>query len=419
MVESADCAGAGRLGLIVQKYGGTSVGTAERIKAVAERITRSKREGNRVVAVVSAMGDTTDELIELAKQVHADPEDRELDLLLSTGEVVSCALMSMALHALDQEAVALTGAQAGIVTERAHRRAQILAIEPQRIERELARGRIVVVAGFQGMTEDMDVTTLGRGASDITAVALAAALKADLCELYKDVDGIMTADPRLAPRARLIDEIDHEEMLELAQQGAGVIHPRSVELAAVYGVPLVVRSSFNDNPGTLIHGGVKMELRNKVRGIAHETDVAKVTLQGVADRPGISAALFEPLAEAGVSVDVIVQNASAHGVTDLSFTVARGDLARTTRIVEPVAREIGADKVVSADGFAKVSIVGTGMQHSPGYASRMFRALADRRINIEMITTSEIRITCIIDVSQVKEAVGALHDAFRLEQADL
>jgi aspartate kinase len=407
------------LGLIVQKYGGTSVGTAERIKAVAQRIARSKLEGSRVVAVVSAMGDTTDDLIALAKQIHDDPEDRELDLLLSTGEVVSCALVSMALHALDEEAVALTGAQAGIVTERAHRRAQILSIDPHRIERELERGRIVVVAGFQGMTEDMDVTTLGRGASDITAVALAAALKADLCELYKDVDGIMTADPRMATRARLIDEIDHEEMLELAQQGAGVIHPRSVELAAVYGVPLVVRSSFNDNPGTLIHGGVKVELRNKVRGIAHDTDVAKVTLQGVADRPGISAALFEPLAEAGVSVDVIVQNSSAGGVTDLSFTVARGDLARTTRIVEPVAREIGAEQVVSADGFAKVSIVGTGMQHSPGYAARMFRALADRKINIEMITTSEIRITCIIDASQVKEAVGALHDAFQLDRADL
>ena len=404
------------MGLVVQKYGGTSVGTAERIKAVAQRIARTKGEGNRVVAVVSAMGDTTDELIELAKQVNADPDDRELDLLLSTGEVVSCALVSMALHAAGEDAVALTGAQAGIRTERAHRRAQILSIEPERIERELARGRIVVVAGFQGMTEEMDVTTLGRGASDITAVALAAAMKAELCELYKDVDGIMTADPRLVPKARLLDEIDHEEMLELAQQGAGVIHPRSVELAAVYGVPLVVRSSFNDAAGTLIHGGVKMELRNKVRGIAHDTDVAKVTLQGVADRPGISAALFEPLAQAGVSVDVIVQNASDHGLTDLTFTVARGDMARTARIVEPLAREIGAKEVVSSDGWAKVSIVGTGMQHSPGYAARMFRALADHGINIEMITTSEIRITCIVKAEQTKEAVAALHDAFQLEQ---
>jgi aspartate kinase len=405
------------MGLVVQKYGGTSVGSAERIKAVAERISRTKREGNRVVAVVSAMGDTTDDLIELAKQVNADPQDREMDLLLSTGEVVSCALVSMALHGRNEEAVALTGAQAGIKTERAHRRAQILAIDPERIERELDHGRIVVVAGFQGMTEDMDVTTLGRGASDITAVALAAAMKAELCELYKDVDGIMTADPRLVPKARLLDEIDHEEMLELAQQGAGVIHPRSVELAAVYGVPLVVRSSFNDGPGTLIHGGVKMELRNKVRGIAHDTDVAKITLQGVADRPGISAALFEPLAQAGVSVDVIVQNASDHGLTDLTFTVARGDLARTARIVEPLAREIGAKEVLSSDGWAKVSIVGTGMQHSPGYAARMFRALADHKINIEMITTSEIRITCIVKADQTKDAVAALHDAFQLEQS--
>lgn len=407
------------MGLIVQKYGGTSVGTAERIQAVAQRIVRTRGDANTVVAVVSAMGDTTDDLLALAHQINPDPEGRELDLLLSTGEVVSCALMSMALHAIGQDAVALTGAQAGITTEKAHRRAQILSIDPHRIERELARGRVVVVAGFQGQTEEMDVTTLGRGASDITAVALAAALKADLCELYKDVDGIMTADPRVAPKARLIDEIDHEEMLELAQQGAGVVHPRSVELAAHYGVPLVVRSSFNDNPGTLIHGGVTMELRNKVRGIAHDTDVAKVTLQGVADRPGISAALFEPLADAGISVDVILQNASAHGVTDLSFTVARGDLARTTRIVEPVAREIGAETVSSSEGWSKLSIVGTGMQHAPGYAARMFRALADRAINIEMITTSEIRITCIIDSRRTAEAVEALHDAFRLDRAEL
>ncbi len=406
------------MGLVVQKYGGTSVGTAERIKSVAARIQRTRRTQNRVVAVVSAMGDTTDELIALAQQINPDPADRELDLLLSTGEVVSCALVSMALHAIGEPAVALTGAQAGIRTERSHRRAQILSIDVHRIQRELDRGKIVVVAGFQGMTEEMDVTTLGRGASDITAVALAAALKADLCELYKDVDGVMTADPRLAPKARLLDEIDHEEMLELAQQGAGVVHPRSVELAAVYGVPLVVRSSFNEGAGTLIHGGVKMELRNKVRGIAHDTDVAKVTLQGVADRPGISAALFEPLANAGISVDVIVQNASDHGLTDLTFTVARGDLARTVRIVEPLARDIGAKKVVSSDGWAKVSIVGTGMQHSPGYAARMFRALADKGINIEMITTSEIRITCIVDAARVGDAVAALHEAFQLDRAE-
>jgi aspartate kinase len=403
------------VGLIVQKYGGTSVASAERIRAVASRIARSRGESNRVVAVVSAMGDTTDELIDLAKQLNPEPEERELDLLLSTGEIQSCALVSMALHALGTDACALTGAQAGILTDSNHFGARILSIEPERITRELDRGRVVIVAGFQGMTDEMDITTLGRGASDLTAVALAAAMQADLCELYKDVDGVMTADPRLAPKAKLLDEIDYEEMLELAQQGARVLAPRAVEMAEVYRVPIVVRSSFNESAGTLIHEGVKMELRNKVRAIAHDTDVAKVTLQGVADRPGISAALFEPLAAAGVSVDVIVQNASSHNLTDLTFTVARGDLARTVRIVEPVAKQVGAQQVLSSDGWAKVSIVGTGMQHSPGYAARMFRALAERGVNIEMITTSEIRITCIVDGRKVAEAVEALHDAFRLE----
>jgi aspartate kinase len=405
------------MGLVVQKFGGSSLATVDLIKSVAKRIQRAHAD-SRLVVVVSAMGDTTDDLIDLAKQVHPEPEPRELDLLQSTGEIVSAALMSMALHALGEEAVALTGAQAGIRTERAHMRAQILSIDASRIERELKAGRVVIVAGFQGMTEELEVTTFGRGGSDTTAVALAAQLKADLCEFYKDVDGVLTADPRLAPKARLLDEIDYEEMLELAQQGARVLHPRAVELAEVFGVPLVVRSSFNEQPGTLIHGGVKMELRNKVRGIAHDTDVAKVTLQGVADRPGISAALFEPLAEAGISVDVIVQNASDHGLTDLTFTVARGDLARTARIVEPLAREIGAKEVVSSDGWAKVSIVGTGMQHSPGYASRMFRTLADHKINIEMITTSEIRITCIVSADKTKAAVAALHDAFQLDRAE-
>ncbi|TAK23262.1 MAG: aspartate kinase [Chloroflexota bacterium] len=407
------------MGLIVQKYGGTSVAGAERIKSVAKRIARSRGESNRVVAVVSAMGDKTDDLIALAHQIASEPDDREMDLLLSTGEIESCALVTMALHAIGEPAIALTGAQAGIKTERAHRRAQIRSIDPYRINRELDRGRIVVIAGFQGITDDMDVTTMGRGASDLTAVALAAAMKADLCELYKDVDGIMTADPNLVSNARLLEEIDYEEMLELAQQGARVLAPRAVELAAVFHVPLVVRSSFNENPGTLIHEGVKMELRNKVRGIAHDSDVAKVTIQGVEDRPGISAALFEPLADAGISVDVIVQNASSQNVTDLSFTVGKGDLARTVRLVESLAERIGAARVSASEGWAKVSIVGTGMQHSPGYAARMFRALADKQINIEMITTSEIRITCIIDSARTADAVRALHETFRLDKAEL
>jgi len=405
------------VGLIVQKYGGTSVAGAERIKSVASRIARARRLQNRIVAVVSAMGDTTDDLIDLAHQITPDPDDREMDLLLSTGEVMSCALVSMALHAIGEPAIALTGAQAGIRTSRAHRRAHILSIDPERVTRELNRDRIVIVAGFQGSTEEFDTTTLGRGASDLTAVALAAALSADLCELYKDVDGVMTADPRLATGARLLDEIDYEEMLELAQQGAKVLAPRAVEMAAVYQVPIVVRSSFNDSAGTLIHEGVKMELRNKVRGVAHDTDVAKVTVQGVSDRPGISAALFEPLASLGISVDVIVQNASSHGVTDLSFTVSRGDLGRTVRAIEPVAREIGAQSVLASEGWAKVSIVGTGMQHAPGYAARMFRALANRGINIEMITTSEIRITCIVEAKRIGDAVATLHDAFQSDEA--
>jgi len=405
--------------LIVQKYGGTSVATAERIKAVADRIIRTKEAGHRVVVVVSAMGDTTDELIALAHQVTDEPSERELDLLLSTGEIVSCTLMAMALRAKGYEAVALTGPQAGILTEPAYGRAQIIRIEPERIVRELDRGRIVIVAGFQGMTEEFDITTLGRGGSDTTAVALAVIRRADRCEIYTDVDGVFTADPRLVPRARKLAEIDYEEMLELAQQGARVMHPRAVELGAVYNMPIVVRSSFNDNPGTLIHKGVAVEIRNKVRGIAHDTNVAKITIVGVPDRPGIAAALFAPLAEHGVNVDVIVQNASLHGLTDLSFTVARGDLSKALRLVEPVARQIGARDVVASNGWAKVSIVGTGMQHSPGYAARMFKALADRNINIEMITTSEIRITCIIDEARVQEAVQALHDAFQLEQPEL
>ncbi|HUE75620.1 MAG TPA: aspartate kinase [Chloroflexota bacterium] len=403
------------MGLIVQKYGGTSVATADRIKSVADRIIRSCADSHRIVVVVSAMGDTTDDLIALASQVSSDPDDRELDLLLSTGETISCTLMAMALRAKGRDAISLTGGQAGIRTERAHRRAQITGIEPSRMLRELDLGRVVIVAGFQGITDDMDVTTLGRGGSDTTAVALAVALQADRCEFYKDVDGVLTADPRIVPRARKLDEIEYEEMLELAQHGANVLHHRAVELASVYGVPLVVRSSFNESPGTYIHGGVGMEIRNKVRGIAHDIDVAKVTLVGVPDRPGIASLLFEPLAENGVSVDVIVQNASLHGVTDLSFTVSSQDLPRTMRLVEDTAREIGAREVVSSDGWAKVSIVGTGMQHTPGYAARMFRSLSDQKINIEMITTSEIRITCIIRAESVGDAVRGLHDAFQLE----
>ncbi len=401
--------------LIVQKYGGSSVASADRIRAVAERIAARAADGNQVVAVVSAMGDTTDELLELAQQINDKPEDRELDVLLSTGEIVSSTLMAMALHSMGLGAVSLTGAQAGLRTDSVHSKARILAIEPERVRRELANGRIVIVAGFQGITEDLDVTTLGRGASDLTAVALAAAL-GGRCERFTDVDGVYTADPRVVPNARKLKEIMYEEMLELASKGSKIMQSRSVEIAAEYNVPIYVASSFTDTPGTLIHGEVEMEQFNRVRGIAHDLDVAKITLRGIADRPGIASTVFEPLAENHISVDVIVQNASAEGLADLTFTVSRGDLSRTIPIIEGVAKELQASSVGTDAQMAKVSIVGTGIQSAPGFAARMFRCLFDSGINIEMISTSEIRLTCIIAEDKAEEAVRALHEAFALEE---
>ncbi|MBI4498845.1 MAG: aspartate kinase [Chloroflexi bacterium] len=404
---------------IVQKYGGSSVADAERIKNVARRIARARDQGNEVVVVVSAMGKTPDQLIALARQVNPSPKERELDLLLSTGEMVSIALVAMALDALGYQAISLTGAQAGIRTDSLYSRARILDIGPERVLQELRDGKIVIVAGFQGISEEMDITTLGRGGSDTTAVALAAALRADRCEIYTDVEGIYTADPRLVPEARKLPEIHYEEMLELASWGAKVMHNRSVELGAVYEVPIWVASSFTDAPGTLIHGGASiMEVRNKVRGIAHDRNVAKITVVGVPDRPGIAATLFEPLAEAGVSVDCIVQNASLNNITDLTFTVARADLERAMHLVEPVVQRINAVRCAADPNFAKVSIVGTGIQNAPGYAARMFRALFEAGINIELITTSEIRITCLIRDDAVDQAVQALHRAFELERPE-
>jgi len=407
------------LAIVVQKYGGSSVADAEKIKRVAQRIAATKDNGDEVVVVVSAMGDTTEELIQLARQINPRPPERELDLLLSTGEVVSCALMAMALNNLGYKAVSLTGAQAGIETDTSHSKARILRLEPKRVVRELEKGNIVIVAGFQGVTRDMDVTTLGRGGSDTTAVALAAALRAQRCEIYTDVEGIYTADPRVVPEARKLKEIGYEEMLELATLGAKVMHSRAVELGQLYGVPILVASSFTDAPGTMIRGGTAMEVRNRVRGIAHDANVAKITLVGVPDRPGIAAAVFEPLAKANISVDTIVQNASINNITDLTFTVTRSDLDKAMSIVQEAARSIGAKECVSDSTLAKVSIVGTGMQGAPGYAATMFRALSEQGINIQLITTSEIRITCIISEDRVKDAVKALHKAFELEKAEL
>ncbi|MBL7166256.1 MAG: aspartate kinase [Dehalococcoidales bacterium] len=403
------------MALIVQKYGGSSVADAEKIKNAARRIAATRDEGNEVVVVVSAMGKTTDNLVSLAYQVNEHPDDRELDALLSTGELVSSTLLAMALAAMGYQAISLSGAQAGITTTSSHRRARILNIEPRRISKELEKGSIVIVAGFQGITEEMDVTTLGRGASDTTAVALAASLKAEVCQIYTDVEGVYTADPRVVAEAQPLEEIGYEEMLELASHGARVMHGRAVELGELYEVPIQVSSSFTGKPGTLIHGGVSMEVRNKVRSIAHDLDIAKITVVGVPDRPGIAAAIFEPLAGAGISVDTIVQNASVDNITDLTFTVASGQEDEALKVVEPIAREIGARECVSDSRLGQVSVVGTGMQNTPGFASRMFSTLSEQGINIQLITTSEIRITCIIEEDRVEDAVRALHRAFRLD----
>jgi len=404
--------------LIVQKYGGSSVADAKRIKNVARRIAQAKAQGDQVVVVVSAMGDTTDELVKLAYQVSKQPDRRELDLLLSTGEIVSSTLLAITLREMGYQAISLTGAQAGIRTDSAHSRARILEVEARRVVKELEKGNIVIIAGFQGITDEMDVTTLGRGGSDTTAVALAASLGAKVCQIYTDVEGIYSADPRLVPEASKLTEIGYEEMLELATSGAKVMHPRAVELGELFNIPILVASSFNDSPGTLIHGGASMEVRNKVRSIAHDLDVAKITVVGVPDRPGISVAIFQPLARANISVDTIVQNASIENITDLTFTVAESDLDRAMKVVEPIAKSIGARECLSDTKLGKVSIIGTGMQNTPGYAAKMFGALGEQGINIQLITTSEIRITCIIEESKVIAAVRVLHHAFKVEEKE-
>lgn len=405
------------MALLVHKYGGSSVANAEKIKRVAERVINAKISGNDVVVVVSAMGDSTDELIDLAHTVSTDPEPREMDLLLSTGELVSCTLLSMAIKSMGHDSVSLTGNQAGIVTDTMYGHARISRVDSNRIKDELEKGQITVIAGFQGMTEGQDITTLGRGGSDTTAVALAAALNADRCDIYTDVEGIYTADPRIVPKARKMAEIGYQEMLELASYGAKM-HPRSIELGSVYQVPIYVASSFSDQPGTLIHKGPdedNMEDRIKVTGIAYQSNIAKVTVRAVPDRPGMAAELFEPLSIVGISVDTIVQNTSVERLTDISFTVDRSDLQKTLRELESVTRDMGAGEVVTDPTLASISVVGSGMQNTPGYASRMFRVLSEASINIEMITTSEIRISCIIAEDQVPEAVRLLHSGFDLD----
>ena len=408
--------------LVVQKFGGSSLADADRIRRVARRIGRERAAGHDLVVVVSAMGDTTDELLGLAAAITDDPDPRELDVLLATGEHQSATLVSMALHAIGVAAISLTGPQAGITTDGRYGKARIANIEPRRVQRELADGKVVIVAGFQGLSagalgED-EITTLGRGGSDTTAVALAARLGAGRCQIFTDVRGIYTADPRLVSSARQLAVIGYEEMLELAHQGAQVMQTRAVELGWVNDVVIEVLSSFEDAPGTLITEDPLVEQRNKVRGLAHDRNVAKVTLVEVPDRPGVAALVFEPMAEAGINVDMIVQNVGHHGATDLSFTIPQVELARAKRLLEPIVRDLGFREITTDTAVAKVSIVGAGIQNAPGYAARMFRTLADAGVNIEMISTSEIRITTIIAEDALETALRALHTAFELERPE-
>ena len=402
---------------VVQKYGGSSLSDTRRIKEVAKRISARVDVGEELIVVVSAMGKTTDELISLAREITPVTEGREYDMLLATGEMVSTALLAMALRALGHPAIALTGAQAGVYTDDTYNRARITEIDATRIRHELARDHIVIIAGFQGQSPDSDFTTLGRGGSDTSAVALAAALGAAQAEIYTDVDGVFTTDPRIDPRARKLHDIAYEEMLELAAQGASVMHPRAIELGLLHEIPILVASSFNGEvDGTLIRKEVVMEPSNRVRGVALDSDVAAVTVRAVPDRPGIAAQIFGALADAGVPVDTIVQNASVEKLTDMTFTVAHDDWRKALSITEPVAAKLGSGQVIVDHDLAKVSIVGTGMQSGVGYAATMFRALATASINIQEITTSEIRITALVSAQEAENAVRVLHEAFRLDE---
>lgn len=404
------------MSVIVQKYGGTSVGSPERISRVADRIVATRRAGNDVVVVVSAMGKTTDELIELARAVNPDAPAREMDMLLTAGERISMALMAMAIAARGVEAVSYTGSQAGILTDASHGAAKIQAIRGTRVSDSLAQGKVVIVAGFQGVDpEAKEITTLGRGGSDATAVALAAALGAEVCEIYTDVDGIYTADPRLVPHARKLDEISFDEMLELAGSGAGVLMSRSVEFGRRFNIPIHVRSSFNNHPGTWVKEHTMEQAI--ISGVAHDRSEAKITVRHVPDHPGVAASLFAPLAEAGVNVDMIVQNVSRDGFTDISFTVPKDVTDRARAVTEKISGELDAGAVDVDLDIGKVSLVGAGMKTHSGVAATVFSALAEAKINLEMISTSTIRISCVVREDQLDEAVRVLHDAFELEGA--
>ncbi|PZS29876.1 MAG: aspartate kinase [Pseudonocardiales bacterium] len=407
------------MGLVVQKYGGSSVADAERIKRVAERIVATRRNGNDVVVVVSAMGDTTDELIDLAEQIVPVPSGREFDMLLTAGERISMALLAMAINSLGYKAESFTGSQAGVMTTSSHGRARIVSITPGRVRDSVIAGNVAIVAGFQGFSkETMNITTLGRGGSDTTAVALAAALEADICEIYTDVDGVYTADPRIVPNARRLAKVSYEEMLELAASGAKILHLRSVEYGRRYGVPIHVRSSFSNNPGTIVAGNLE-ELAVEdaiISGVAHDRSEVKVTVVGVPDKPGEAAAIFSELAAAEINIDMIVQNISTGGTgrTDVSFTLPASDGATALAALNKIRATVGFEDLLYDDHVGKLSLVGAGMRSHPGVSAKFFTALADAGVNVEMISTSEIRISVVCRDTELDVAVRAVHDAFEL-----
>ena len=404
------------MAVIVQKFGGTSVGSAERIRTVARRVVETRIDGYDVVVVVSAMGETTDDLLRLASDITPLPPPRELDMLLTAGERISMALLAMAIHSLGHDAVSFTGSQAGIITSSEHGRAKIIDVRAARIQEALGQGKVVIVAGFQGVSTTADVTTLGRGGSDTTAVALAAAVSAEACEIYTDVDGVYTADPRIVPDARLLHAVSYEEMLEMAASGARVLQLRSVEYARNHDVLVRVRSSFNETTGTWIREEDERMEKAIISGVTHDVSEAKLTIQDVPDRPGIAARVFQRMADEGVNVDMIVQNVSTDGTTDISFTVPREDGLRAKNSIDAELREIGAADVTYDEGIGKVSLVGAGMKSHPGVAATMFAALADAGVNIEMISTSSIRISVVVREADVVKAVRAVHDRFSLSE---
>ncbi|MBO6179764.1 MAG: aspartate kinase [Selenomonadaceae bacterium] len=405
------------MALIVKKFGGSSVATTEKMMSVAKRILEEKKDDDKIVMVVSAMGDTTDELISLAKGINGEPYKfpREMDMLLTTGEQVSIALLSMAFQTLGHPAVSLTGPMVGLQTDSAYTKGRILDITPERVHEELNKGNIVVVAGFQGSNSLGDPVTLGRGGSDTSAVALAGALGADSCEIYTDVEGVYSADPRIVPSARKIKEITYSEMLEMARLGAGVMQPRSVEMGEIFKIPIHVRSTFTKASGTIIQGDYSMEEKSFViRGVAHDENVTKIAVLGISDTPGIAHKIFDALAKANVDVDMIVQSMRniEKNITDMVFTVSNDDLTKAKEVMETVAKELNASKVLIEENVTKISIVGAGMLGNPGIAARMFGALAKAGVNIEIISTSEISLSCLIKGGHVKEAVNAIHDEF-------